>query len=130
MTTFADTSALYAVLDRADDNHATALRTMAALRDRGAPITHSYVVLESAALAHRRLGFDAATVLHDELLPLIDIERVGADLHDAAWRTLRAARRRRDSLVDHVSFELMRRRRIDTAFAFDDDFVREGFALL
>jgi hypothetical protein len=34
------------------------------------------------------------------------------------------------SLVDRVSFDFMREHEIRTAFAFDRDFVREGFTLL
>jgi predicted nucleic acid-binding protein len=37
------------------------------------------------------------------------------------------AGRQAASFVDRVSFELMRRDRIETAFAFDRDFAREGF---
>ncbi len=37
--------------------------------------------------------------------------------------------RRAISLVDQVSFVLMRRLHLDTAFAFDRDFDDEGFAL-
>lgn len=37
--------------------------------------------------------------------------------------------RRAPSLVDFVSFEVMRERGITTAFAFDDDFRRQGFEL-
>jgi predicted nucleic acid-binding protein len=38
--------------------------------------------------------------------------------------------RRRTSLVDWVSFEVMRRRGIETAFAFDRDFATAGFAVV
>jgi predicted nucleic acid-binding protein len=38
-----------------------------------------------------------------------------------------AAARRKVSLVDWVSFEVMRRTGIDVAFAFDDDFRAQGF---
>ena len=48
-------------------------------------------------------------------------------MHRAATSAFLAAGRRSQSLVDWVSFELMRRRGIDTAFAFDRDFVAEGF---
>ncbi len=41
---------------------------------------------------------------------------------------LLAAGHRSVSLVDWVSFELMRAERIDCAFAFDADFARQGFA--
>ncbi|HYT77414.1 MAG TPA: hypothetical protein VEL79_21840 [Vicinamibacterales bacterium] len=37
--------------------------------------------------------------------------------------------RRRLSLVDHVSFLVMRRRKVSTAFAFDPDFTSAGFQL-
>jgi predicted nucleic acid-binding protein len=36
----------------------------------------------------------------------------------------------RVSLVDHTSFIVMRSLGISRAFAFDDDFAREGFALV
>lgn len=131
MTVFVDTSALYALLDADDANRAPAVERLAALQESGAALlTHSYVIVESAALVQRRLGVRAAIALHDDLLAVVSVERVGEDLHRAGWTALRAARQRHVSLVDHVSFELMRRRRIDTAFAFDDDFEREGFRLL
>jgi predicted nucleic acid-binding protein len=41
-----------------------------------------------------------------------------------------AAVRRDVSLVDWVSFEVMRRSGIGTAFAFDRDFRRHGFATI
>lgn len=131
MTIFIDTSALYALIDVDDDNHVPASERMAGLRyDDASLLTHNYVAVEAVALAQRRLGLEAAVDLHDRLLPLTNVEWVDAGLHGAAWTALRAARRRRVSLVDQVSFALMRRRRIDTAFAFDADFAREGFALL
>jgi predicted nucleic acid-binding protein len=40
------------------------------------------------------------------------------------------ASRRQVSLVDLVSFEVMRREGIDTAFAFDRDFERAGFQVV
>jgi predicted nucleic acid-binding protein len=49
--------------------------------------------------------------------------------HGEAIRALGARRRRRVSFVDLVSFAVMRTRGIRTAFAFDDDFEREGFEI-
>ncbi len=40
-----------------------------------------------------------------------------------------AAGRRRLSLVDCTSFEVMRRHGIEEALALDDDFARQGFGL-
>lgn len=124
-----DTSAIYALLDRSDANHAAAAALLPQLRDRQ-PVTHSYVVVESVALIQARLGIDAVRRLLDDLLPVFDLRFVGQDLHYAAAAALLAADSRDVSFVDRVSFELMRRTGIREAFAFDRHFEGEGFALL
>jgi predicted nucleic acid-binding protein len=47
--------------------------------------------------------------------------------HAAGVAALLAALPTRISLVDFVSFEVMRERGISRAFAFDDDFRKAGF---
>jgi len=91
-------------------------------------LTHPYVLLETTALAQKRFGLTAVTDLRDELMPLLTVTWVDADLHRVALEATLAGSRR-VSLVDHTSFELMRRRGIRRAFAFDDHFAREGFDL-
>lgn len=131
MTVFADTSALYALLDADDANRERAIETLTEIRGSQRPLlTHSYVLVETTALLQRRIGLQAVAALHDDLLPGFEVAWVGEELHVAAWTALRAARRRQVSLVDHVSFELMHRRAVRAAFAFDDDFERAGFELL
>jgi predicted nucleic acid-binding protein len=44
--------------------------------------------------------------------------------------SLLARGRRKASLVDRVSFDVMREMGVQAAFAYDTDFRREGFALL
>ena len=58
------------------------------------------------------------------------IEWVDDELHAAAVRELNRSKQRRVSLVDHVSFLVMRRRAVTTAFAFDADFTSAGFRLI
>jgi predicted nucleic acid-binding protein len=129
VTTFVDTSALYALLDRDDQNHASAAGWFGAEDPHAAELlTHSYVVVESAALADRRLGRDAARALLEEVLPVMTLVFVNESLHRAAASAYLAATRRGPSLVDRVSFELMRDRAISQAFAFDRDFRAAGFA--
>src|SRR5262245_10666301 len=96
-----------------------------ALRDRDA-ITHNYVLVETEALAHRRLGARAVRALLEDLVPILQVVWVDADLHATAVTAHLRALRRRSSLVDHVSFELMRRLDLHTALALDGDFAREG----
>lgn len=130
MTVFADTSGLIAYLQKDDPANP---RAIAALRDIASSgsqlVTHSYLVSEAISLVHRRLGWPALDVLLDGLLPLIEIRWVDHDLHEQALGSMRASRSS-VSFVDWVSFALMRRERITTAFAFDADFERQGFQLL
>jgi predicted nucleic acid-binding protein len=86
------------------------------------------VIVEAVALAQRRLGHAAARALLNGLCPLLHVVWVDEALHAAGVSALLAGARRRVSLVDWVSFEVMRRRGIEVAFAFDRDFVAQGFA--
>lgn len=129
MTTFVDTSALYALLDRDDQNHPAAAGWFAGADPSATDLlTHGYVVVESAALADRRLGRDAARALLEDVLPVVTLVFVNESLHRAATSAYLAATRRGPSLVDRVSFELMRDRGITQAFAFDRDFQAAGFS--
>lgn len=107
--------------------HEAAARCFDDLTAEPGAITHNYVVLEASALVQRRLGSEATRDLLEELVPALEIRWVGAELHDRASAGLLAAGRRRVSLVDWVSFEVMRRHGIERAFAFDRDFVAQGF---
>ena len=86
--------------------------------------------MESFALVQRRLGLEALRALADVLVPILRPLWVDETLHAAAVAALFTAGRRRLSLVDCTSFELMRRYGLTEAFALDDDFARQGFRLL
>lgn len=130
MTVFVDTSALYAILDRTDPAHTAAKATLTDLAAAEEQlVTHSYVVVETFALTQRRLGARAVRRLALDVFPVVDVTWVGPDLHQRAVAALLAGSSS-VSLVDRVSFELMRERGIERAFAFDDDFERAGFRVL
>lgn len=122
---FTDTSALFALVDPADDVHAKARSFF----EEGAKplLTHNYVVLESVALVQRRLGPSALRVLLEDLVPALIVRWVDEEIHRAASSALLAAVRRKTSFVDWVSFEIMRREGIEQAFTFDRDFAAQGF---
>ena len=84
--------------------------------------------MEATALTERRLGHEAARDLHGRLLRPIEIVWVDRETHELALSAYLATSR--VSLVDRVSFELMRRLRIERAFAFDRDFAEHGFELV
>ncbi len=129
MTVFVDTSALYALVDAADPRHGATVQAFRGLVDEHL-LTHSYVALEATALVQNRLGLEAVQALRRDILPAIEVIWVDAELDATAVTALLAAGRRDVSLVDRVSFELMRRRGITRALAIDADFVREGFTTL
>jgi predicted nucleic acid-binding protein len=127
---FVDTSAFYALADRADARHREAVELFdAILSKREILLTHNYVLLEAMALLQHRLGTAACLKLARSAASF-DIVWVDRALHENAVRRLERAGKRRVSLVDHVSFLVMRERSVDQAFAFDPDFETEGFRLV
>lgn len=128
--TFVDTSALLAFLDRDAARHAEVTDALARLLHERRAITHNYVLVETEALARRRLGAGVARRLLAQVVPALETVWIDADLHAAAVLAHLRALRRRSSLVDHVSFELMRRRSLGAALALDAGFEREGFTIL
>lgn len=126
---FLDTSAIYALADRADPRHVEAAnRFEKLLASEETLLTHNYVLVESLALLQHRLGRSAAVKL-DRSSSEFEILWVDRLLHEEAARRFARTPGRRVSFVDHVSFLVMKSRGIDTAFAFDPDFEKEGFKL-
>ena len=82
------------------------------------------------ALVQCRLGMAATRILLDEFVRSMTVVWVDAELHARATTALLAANHRDVSLVDWTSFELMRERTLDVAFAFDEDFRKQGFTLV
>jgi len=131
MAIFADTSALYALLDANDGNHERSARIwrqiMASDDD---VVTTNYVLVETFALVQSRLGLEAVREFQESVVPVLQIEFITADVHRLGIAALLAAERRNLSLVDCVSFEVMRDSGIKSAFAFDDHFRKYGFSMV
>lgn len=127
-----DTSALLALLDARDPFHDEARPRWEQLLNgvragRHVLLTHHAVIVEASALIARRLGLRAVRELHDELLPIVEIVWIDEKLHRRATAAMFAADRRSVSLVDWLSVEVMRDRRIRHVFTFDADFTEQGF---
>jgi predicted nucleic acid-binding protein len=128
MTTFVDTSALIALLDGSESEHTACARAWRKLlADDESLVTSSYVLVETYALAQRRLGIDAVRTLTTDYVPLLAVDWIDETVHGAGLASLLTANRRELSLVDCVSFEIMRRRDISRAFTLDADFAKQGF---
>ena len=131
MKVFADTSALLAVLDAGDLKHTAAKAAWEKLLGGEADIvTHNYILVETSALVLRRLGLEALRVFEADMVPILHMVWVTPEVHEAAVGAHLLAARRALSLVDCVSFEVMRRAGLRSAFAFDTHFSGSGCELL
>lgn len=123
-----DTSAFLAILNRDDDNHKAAKKLWKdLLYSDNVFISNNYVLVESFALIQRRLGIEAVRNFQEDILSLINIEWINDETHKAGISALLTASRRKLSLVDCVSFEIMRNSGIKTVFTFDPHFSEQGF---
>jgi len=133
-TALIDTSALLAVVHPRDQHHAEAVaigRRFVSQRGRWVGTTlvlaelHTHLLrARGAPLARKHVK----ELLEDHTYQWVDAP---ADLvHDAIAAWLERFGDQRFSLTDAVSFEVMRREKIETAFAFDRHFVTAGFELL
>jgi predicted nucleic acid-binding protein len=128
MATFVDTSAFYALLDADDENHAQSAEAwprIVASDDN--VVTTNYVLVETFALVQSRLGLEAVRGFQEDMVPVMHVEFVTPEIHRLGIAALLAASRRGLSLVDCVSFEVMRDLGIKSVFAFDGHFEQYGF---
>jgi predicted nucleic acid-binding protein len=100
------------------------------LEQRTPLVTSSYVLEETLTILQHRMGLDAVRVFHYDVYPILRIEWVGGALHEKGIGGVLASRRRDLSLVDGVSFEVIRQRGIRQVFAFDKHFQEQGFEVV
>jgi predicted nucleic acid-binding protein len=128
---FIDTSGLYTLLDESGVSHERAAHAWNALESSGwVPVTSNYVVVEALTLARARLGAPAAKRMASELLPVVETRWIDSELHRTGLEAWLATGPSQVSLVDRVSFALMRAESISTAFALDPDFRTAGFEVI
>jgi uncharacterized protein len=131
MSCFVDTSAFLAVLGRDDTNHKRAKLAWNHLLERRTPlVTSSYVLAETIAVIQHCMGVNAVRVFHHDIYPILTIEWISGALYEKGMGGILAAGRRNLSLVDCLSFEVMRQHGIRTAFAFDKHFKEQGYAII
>jgi predicted nucleic acid-binding protein len=97
------------------------------LKSGAALVTSNDVLVETCALVQHRLGLDALRTLQDDILPLLTVEWINRAQHDSAMGAVLSAGRKKLSVVDCVSFGLIRAAGWRKAFAFDSHFVEQGF---
>ena len=128
---YIDTSAFLALVNLDDPNHNQAMQTWENLIENEEKlICNNYVLVESIALIQRRVGLGAVSILHNDILPLIEVDWLDKDVHNSIVKALLKTNRRQISLVDNSSFDTMRRYGVETAFAFDSHFSKQGFGVI
>jgi predicted nucleic acid-binding protein len=130
---FADTSALYALVDRNDAGHAAAKRAVGRLVDTDRRIvTTDYIVAETVNLGDVRGGALVANRVLDlvEQSSGIRLEWIGTDRFDAAKVFFRKHSDHGYSFTDCTSFVVMRELRLADALTTDRHFREAGFTVL
>ena len=131
MTTYIDTSAFYALLDADDKNNLRAKDAwLNLLQSEERLVSNNYVLLETISLIQRRLGMEAVRDFQQDTVPMIFVDWLGEDRHQAAISALLTSFRRQLSLTDCSSFETMRKLGIRRVFAYDPHFSEQGFNII
>ena len=131
MSVFVDTSALYTLLVKTEDEHEQVAEIFRDLAESGRRlVTSNYVLLETTALLQNRFGLSAVRDLQKSVVPLIEVLWMTETQHHRALGRLFRTDRPSPSLVDCSSFHLMELEGIREALALDSDFSLEGFETL
>jgi uncharacterized protein len=131
MRIFVDTSAFYALLDRTDENHLKAKREWNRILDEDYTlVTSNYILVETLALLQNRIGMEAVRGFQEDVFPVLYLEFITPKIHSLGMAALLSSSRRRLSLVDCISFEVMRETGIKKVFAFDPHFKEQGFEVV
>jgi uncharacterized protein len=130
VTCFVDSSALIAIIDRNELHHHQAARSwLQLLAQHPLLLTTNYVLLETASILQRRIGLGALETLTQQLVPVLETVWISPEVHAAGVQAALATGRRQLSVVDCISFAVMRSHAIRHAFAFDKHFAEQGFVL-
>ena len=131
MNVFIDTSALFALLVADQDEHGEVAAEFSRLLEAGVRLqTTSYVLVETIALLQRRSGLIAVRELDERIAPILDIHWITPDFHRQGMARLFRENRRRLSLVDCVSMELIESQGLRDVFGLDVHFAEAGYRLL
>ncbi|MGA9750191.1 MAG: PIN domain-containing protein [Acidobacteriota bacterium] len=127
---FVDTSAWYALANGKARRHAEVKKTLAAWEGR--LCTTDYIFDELVTLVRYRVGHKPAVTVGEALREggvclLVAVEP--QDIH-AAWEHFAREADQRYSFTDCTSFAVMRRLKLTTAAALDEDFARAGFVVV
>lgn len=125
-----DTSAFYALASSTDSFHQRATETYERLVDWDQELwATSYVLVETIALVHRRLGYAVLKQLTDSLEGHLQIFWIEATVHSEAWKRLVENQGTGLGFVDWTT-ALVSTTLGAPVFTFDRAFADSGFAVV
>jgi predicted nucleic acid-binding protein len=128
---FADTIGLLAQWDESDQWHDAAISALnELLSSRSQLVTTTYVLLECGNAAARRPYRDAVIDLRHRLEQYRQLIAPTDGEWQLAWQAYERREAAQAGIVDHVSFQDMRRLNIQEAFTNDRHFAAAGFQTL
>lgn len=132
MMTYIDTSAFLAMLDPSDHRYSRAVQTWQMLVDReDRLLISSYVLIETISVLHRRFGMHVVGRFLADIMPVLEIAWMDVNFHTIAVSALLShPGKGGPSLVDCMSFEVIRQQRIQDVFAYDKHFEGRGFTVI
>ena len=122
-----DTSAFYALISSTDAFHPQAKVAYERLLDWEWELwTTSYILVETSALVHHRLGFESLKTFMDIMLSeIVHILWVENAIHSKAWRRMAERQGKGFSLVDWTTVVAAEHLKA-SVFTFDQSFRHEG----
>ena len=128
---YVDTSAFYALMDRADFYHENAKDLWPSLLEDSINLqTSNYIVSESLNLIQYRLGYKAASIWYKDIVGVLNVHWVDRATHQRAYELWMSLGRHQYSLIDCISFVIMHQNQIEKAFCFKRSYNEQGFKLL
>lgn len=124
----ADTSGLYALVDRKDPYHAKAVAFLKAQAAAGSLLISNHIFDETMTTVKGRLGIEVALQLGIRLRNSRFVEMVIFSMAEEqeVWRTFSRYTDKAWSYTDCACLVLARRRNIQQAFSFDRHFMQMG----
>ncbi len=133
---FVDTSAFLALVNEEDNNHTEAASFLEKIKSGRVKIkkiiTSDYIIDETLTRIRYSVGHQEAVEWGKDILASNVIEKleVGREMFGLAWELFQTYSDKKLSFTDCTSFAIMKKKGIEKAFSFDEDFKRIGFIQL
>jgi predicted nucleic acid-binding protein len=121
-----DTSAFYALISKNDIFHEKAKITyIDIIRKEEILYTTNYILVETIALIHRRLGFDIVSKFFIPVINKFSIFWIDENWHKKGWEIFQEKKGEKFSFVDCTTLVIVKE--LDaTLFTFDEQFKKEN----